>query len=84
MRGEQRVILALWSAQQMERDEAGHVLEMGVAAGPDRFEIRLGAADDLEAIHGDEHRRTFRLGRRKMREKLRLVEPPDALICRPS
>src|SRR4051812_10315140 len=56
MRRIQRVILALGAAQQMEGQEARNIAQLRIAPRPDLFEIGLRAADDLEAIHRDEHR----------------------------
>src|SRR5208282_289482 len=55
VRGVQHVVVALWSAQQVEGDEAIHLAQMRVARGPDLFEGCFRAEGDLEAIHGDEH-----------------------------
>jgi hypothetical protein len=42
-------------AQEMELEEPGHAVEMGVAREPHVFERALGALHDLEAIHGNIH-----------------------------
>src|ERR1700759_189627 len=51
----QRVIFGLWSPEQMEFDEARHLVEMRVARRPDMLERGFGPLGDLEAIHGDKH-----------------------------
>ena len=49
------MVVALGAFQQMEGDEAGHVLEMAVAVEPDLLEIGFRAFAHFEAIHGNEH-----------------------------
>src|SRR5271157_256201 len=51
----EHVIFALGPAQEMELEEPGHAVEMGVAREPHLFERALCALHDLEAIHGDIH-----------------------------
>jgi hypothetical protein len=55
VRGIQRVVLGLWSLEQMEFDEACHLVEIAVAALPHAFESFFRTFDHLEAVHGDEH-----------------------------
>jgi hypothetical protein len=55
VRGVEYVILALRPFQEVELDEAGNCIEMGVTAEPDVLEVMLAALFHLESIHGDEH-----------------------------
>src|SRR4051794_5730105 len=55
VRGVQRVVLELGSAQQMEFDEARHLVQMSIARKPDLLEGSLGALGDAEAVHGVVH-----------------------------
>src|SRR6516225_2500590 len=43
----------------MEFDEAGHLVEAGLARGPDKLEGLLFPLDDLETIHCNEHGFSF-------------------------
>ena len=49
------MIVAFGPAQQVELEEPGHAVEVGVAREPHVLECALGALQDLEAIHGDIH-----------------------------
>ena len=49
------MVLELGPLQQMEFDEARHLVQMRVARQPDLLEGGLGAFGDAEAVHGDVH-----------------------------
>ena len=51
-----RVILGFGAFEQMELDEARHLVEMAVARQPDVLESGFGPLGDAEPIHGDKHR----------------------------
>jgi hypothetical protein len=55
VRGIERVVLGLRTFEQMEFDEARHLVEIAFAALPHALEGFLRALDHLEAVHGDEH-----------------------------
>src|SRR5690606_31786307 len=63
VRGEQRVAfgLVLRSAQELEFLEAGHFVELRIAALPDILERLFRALLYLETIHCDEHGFPFRV-----------------------
>src|SRR5690606_12427369 len=63
VRGEQRVALGLvlGAAQQLEFLEAGHLVQLRIAALPDVLERFLRALLHLEAVHSDEHDIPFTL-----------------------
>src|SRR5262245_39522736 len=56
VRSIERVIFVLRALEQMEFDEARHLLQMRVAARPHVLEILLASLLHAEAIHRDEHR----------------------------
>jgi len=49
------MILALWAFEQMEGNEARHLVEMRFTRHPHLLEIVLGSLPHLESIHGNEH-----------------------------
>src|ERR1700730_8744587 len=69
VRGIQRVVLGLGTFQQMEFDEARHLVEIAVAALPHALERFFTTFDHLEAVHGDEHRLSPCVNRNESRER---------------
>src|SRR5262249_6650853 len=55
MRGIEREVLVLGSLQQVEFDEARHLVELRVAAEPYLLERLFGSLLHPEAVHGNEH-----------------------------
>src|SRR5437867_1848251 len=55
MRSVERVVLGLRALEQMELDEARHLVELRVAIEADALEGVLRSALHAKAIHGDEH-----------------------------
>jgi len=55
VRGIEHMILALWAFEQMEGNEARHLVEMRFTRHPHLLEIVLGSLPHLESIHGNEH-----------------------------
>src|SRR5262249_10265413 len=51
----EHMILALRPAQQMKLDKARYLVQMGVASGPDTFELRPERRNDFESVHRYEH-----------------------------
>jgi len=56
VRGIKRVILGLWAFEQVELDEARHLVEMTVARQPDVLEGSFGTFGDTEPVHGNKYR----------------------------
>src|SRR5262249_45310559 len=52
----QRVVVQFRPPEKVEFREARHLVEMSVARQPDMLEVGLASPNDLETVHGDEHR----------------------------